>query len=140
MSNNVDKIRTQLKLGIKDYFVNLEKGKTPFVPGKSKIPLAIPPFSWEEVWDSLDSLLSMNTTMDKKVRRFEQLFAKYIGVKYAIMVNSGDAHGYVNRAKVYSSLGKRSQAIADYQKAKAIYWEQTRISEYLKVIVALENL
>lgn len=58
----------------------------------------------------------------------------------AIMVNSGDASGYVNRAKIYNNLGKRSQAIADYQKAKTIYWEQTRISEYLKVIVALENL
>ncbi len=58
----------------------------------------------------------------------------------AIIVNSGDAHGYVNRAKIYINLGKRSEAIADYQKAKVIYWEQTRISEYLKVIVALENL
>lgn len=58
----------------------------------------------------------------------------------AILVNSGDAYGYVNRAKVYISLGKPQEATADYQKAKAIYWEQTRISEYLKVIVALENL
>ena len=58
----------------------------------------------------------------------------------AIIVNSGDAHGYVNRAKIYRGLGKRSEAIADYQNAKVIYWQQTRISEYLKVIVTLENL
>ena len=58
----------------------------------------------------------------------------------AIIVNSGDAHGYVNRAKIYRGLGKHSEAIADYQNAKVIYWQQTRISEYLKVIVALENL
>jgi CDP-6-deoxy-D-xylo-4-hexulose-3-dehydrase len=29
--------------------------------------------------------------MGDKVRRFEKLFAKYIGVKYALMVNSGSS-------------------------------------------------
>ena len=126
MSNNVDKIRTQLKLGIKDYFVNLEKGKTPFVPGKSKIPLAIPPFSWEEVWDSLDSLLSMNTTMDKKVRRFEQLFAKYIGVKYAIMVNSGSSANLLSLSILSNPvLGEKRIKKGDEIITPAVTWATT---------------
>tara|TARA_B110000196_G_C21135792_1_gene661004 strand:+ start:1062 stop:2345 length:1284 start_codon:yes stop_codon:yes gene_type:complete len=87
----MDEIRSQLRIGIKNYFEENEKESDEFISGKSKIPLAIPPYNWEEVWDSLDSLLSMKTTMDKKVKQFEKLFAKYIGVKYAIMVNSGSS-------------------------------------------------
>ena len=41
--------------------------------------------------DSLDSLLKVQTTMGSKVKKFEKQFAKYIGVKYAIMVNSGSS-------------------------------------------------
>ena len=87
----MDKIRSELKENIKNYFRKIEKEKSKFISGKSDIPLAIPPYNWEEVWDSLDSLLSMQTTMGKKVKHFEKLFARYIGVKYAIMVNSGSS-------------------------------------------------
>ena len=58
---------------------------------KTRIPLAVPPYGWEEVWDALDSMLKMKTTMGRKVKLFEKLFAKYIGVKYAVMVNSGSS-------------------------------------------------
>lgn len=58
----------------------------------------------------------------------------------AIRINPGYAGGYVNRGKVYIDLGKRTEAIADYQQAKSLYWQQGRISEYLKVAVALKEL
>jgi len=76
---------------IKEHFRDLEKGRKKFIPGKTKIPLAIPPYSSEEVIDSLDSLLKVQTTMGSKVKKFEKQFARYIGVKYAIMVNSGSS-------------------------------------------------
>ena len=57
----------------------------------NKIPLNIPSYNWEEVTEALDSLLSTYVTMGKKVKAFENLFAEYIGVKYAIMVNSGSS-------------------------------------------------
>ena len=66
-------------------------GKEPFRPGYTRIPLNIPSFGWEEVWEALESLLSTQVTMGRKVRRFETMFAQYIGVKYAIMVNSGSS-------------------------------------------------
>ena len=43
-----------------------------------------------EILNSLDSLLSFNTTMGKKVKQFEELFAKEFGGE-AIMVNSGSS-------------------------------------------------
>ena len=36
-------------------------------------------------------MLKIQTTMGHKVQSFEKLFAKYIGVKYAVMVNSGSS-------------------------------------------------
>ena len=62
-----------------------------FIPGKSRIPLAIPPYGTAEVLESLESLLSMNTTSGEKVSKFEKKFANYIGIKHGIMVNSGSS-------------------------------------------------
>ena len=56
-----------------------------------KISLGYPSYGWEEVYEALESMLEMKTTMGKSVKEFEKLFAKYIGVKYALMVNSGSS-------------------------------------------------
>jgi CDP-4-dehydro-6-deoxyglucose reductase, E1 len=126
MSNNMDKIRSQLKTGIKNYFEKMEKDKDSFISGKSKIPLAIPPYDWKEVWDSLDSLLSMKTTMDKKVKRFEQLFAKYIGVKYAIMVNSGSSANLLALSILSNPvLGEKGIKKGDEIITPAVTWATT---------------
>ncbi len=57
----------------------------------SKVSLGYPSYGWEEVYEALESMLEMKTTMGEKVKKFEKLFAKYIGVKYALMVNSGSS-------------------------------------------------
>jgi CDP-6-deoxy-D-xylo-4-hexulose-3-dehydrase len=72
---------------VKQYFDQLDKSSI----SDAKVPLAIPPYSWEEVCEALDSMLSMKTTMGEKVKKFEESFAKYIGTKYGIMVNSGSS-------------------------------------------------
>ena len=56
-----------------------------------KISLGYPSYGWEEVYEALESMLEMKTTMGEKVKKFEKLFAKYVGVKYALMVNSGSS-------------------------------------------------
>ena len=72
---------------IKDYFEKLKKKQEK----KTKIPLAVPAFGWEEVIEAIDSFLSTQITMGGKVKKFEELFAEYIGVRYATMVNSGSS-------------------------------------------------
>ena len=62
-----------------------------FLPGKTKIEIASPPYSSEEVIEALDSMLKMKTTMGKKVESFEKRFAKYIDRKFSVMVNSGSS-------------------------------------------------
>ena len=80
---------------LKRYFDSVKKNQEQFSDKSPKIPLAIPPYDWEEVNESLDSLLNMQTTMGKKVELFEKKFAKYLGVKYALMVNSGSSANLV---------------------------------------------
>ena len=59
------------------------------VTSQTKIPVAQINYGEPEIQEVLDSLRSGQVTMGAKVRRFEELWAAYIGVKHAIMVNSG---------------------------------------------------
>ena len=74
---------------IKKYFDDQKEEE--FIPGKTKIPLAIPQFGSDEVIESVESLLSTWVTMGKKVRSFESQFKDYVGQKGALMVNSGSS-------------------------------------------------
>jgi CDP-6-deoxy-D-xylo-4-hexulose-3-dehydrase len=84
-----DQVKEQIKNLIKLYY----ETKSPLLhyKGKYRIPLSVPPFDWEEVAEAVDVLLSTYVTMGEKVRKFEELFANYLGSKEAIMVNSGSS-------------------------------------------------
>ena len=73
---------------LQQHFKNTRKE---FIPGKTKIAVASPTFGFAEVNEALDSLLSGWVTMGKKVKKFENDFARYIGTKYSVMVNSGSS-------------------------------------------------
>jgi CDP-4-dehydro-6-deoxyglucose reductase, E1 len=74
---------------VRQYFAG--RKKAPFVAGKTKISLITPSYGAEEVSEAIDSLLTTRVTMGAKVKQFERLFADYIGVKHAVMVNSGSS-------------------------------------------------
>ncbi len=76
---------------IKKHFKNYESKQDDFVPTKSRIPLAIPPYDSDEVIEALESLMSTNVTGGEKVLKFERKFGKYINRKHSIMVNSGSS-------------------------------------------------
>ena len=63
----------------------------PFIPGVTKIPLNVPTYGRAEIDEAIDSLESGWVTMGKKVKRFEEMWAKYIGVEHAVMTNSGSS-------------------------------------------------
>jgi len=79
-----------IKKEIKKIFETQESNRK-FIPGESKIPLAAPSFSYDEVEDALDSMLTTWVTMGKKVNSFEEKFQDYVDSKNAIMVNSGSS-------------------------------------------------
>lgn len=57
-------------------------------------------FSKKDVIEGIKALKSKNITMSKKTKKFEKAFAKYVGAKYATMVNSGS---YANLLSVFVS-------------------------------------
>lgn len=86
--NSEQEIKLKVQELIKRYYSSLEQD---FVPGKTKIPLAIPSFGWEEVWEVLESMLSSKVTMGEKVRQFEVQLAAYLEAKHVVMTNSGSS-------------------------------------------------
>lgn len=88
MSDKV-KLAEEIRRLIQCYFAS--QAAEEFRSGKTRIPLSTPSFGWEEVWEAVDSMLTTRVTMGSKVRRFEEMFAQYVGVKHAIMVNSGSS-------------------------------------------------
>ena len=67
-----------LKIEIEKEFDRINSKKN-FIPGKTKIPLIEPTFGHEEILEALDSMLTTNVTMGKKVRRFEKI-GTYIAI------------------------------------------------------------
>jgi CDP-4-dehydro-6-deoxyglucose reductase, E1 len=85
-----DKVtREKIRKLLKQHFSQVKKER--FIPGKTKIPLNIPSYDWPEVDEAIECFLSTYVVMGKKVKEFEDLFAKYIGVRHAIMVQSGSS-------------------------------------------------
>lgn len=96
---------------IKEHFKKLEKTQSVFNPKTPRIPLAIPPYGWEEVSDALDSLLSLQTTMGKKVEKFENAYSKFIGTKHGVMVNSGSSANLLALSALANSPNQKQRIL-----------------------------
>ena len=120
---------TKIKLAkkiIKNHFLDLERNQRKFVPGKSKIPLAFPPYDAKEVCEALDSMMRLKTTMGNKVRKFESEFAKYVRTKYSIMVNSGSSANLLALSILTNPyLGNKRIKIGDEVITPAVTWPTT---------------
>ena len=71
-----------LKKQIKKYF---EKNKKE----NKNYPLLDDAFSFEDLMKGIEIILSKKITMGEVTHNFENEFAKYLNVKYALMTNSG---------------------------------------------------
>ena len=116
-------IAERMKDLVKEHFSSNQK--EPFVPGKTSIPLAVPTFGWEEVWEAIESLLSTNVTMGDKVREFESLFAQYLGVRHAIMVNSGSSANFLALQVLTNPQFERPLQPGDEVITPAVTWATT---------------
>ena len=62
----------------------------------TKYPLIGDAFSTVDILKGIEVLLSRKLTMSEITRKFEYEFAKYIGAKYALMVNSGSSANLIS--------------------------------------------
>ena len=64
-------------------------------------------FSNEDIICGIEILLSKKITMGDLTKKFEHEFAKYIGSKYALMVNSGSSANLLSTFALINPLKKK---------------------------------
>jgi CDP-6-deoxy-D-xylo-4-hexulose-3-dehydrase len=75
---------------------------TPFEPGKTPVPYGGRVFDEEEMVAGVDALLDFWLTLGREGDRFESELSKYIGVRHALLVNSGSSANLVAFATLTS--------------------------------------
>lgn len=65
------------------------------VTNKGRVNVGWPVYDEKEVLGALDALLELRISQGARVKEFEDKFAKYIGKKYAVAVNSGSSANLV---------------------------------------------
>ena len=90
-----------------------------------RIEMSAPTFGDDEINEAIDSLKSKNVTKGKKCAQFERDFAKYIGSKHAIMVNSGSTANLLMLAAITNPIYKDRIFKGDEIIVPALTWGTT---------------
>jgi CDP-6-deoxy-D-xylo-4-hexulose-3-dehydrase len=72
-------------------FYNSRKINFKFVPGKTKIHYAGRVYDYKEMINLIDASLDFWLTAGKYAKEFEEGLAKYLGIKYCMLTNSGSS-------------------------------------------------
>jgi CDP-4-dehydro-6-deoxyglucose reductase, E1 len=120
MSDRRPALAAQIRALVEQYFAQ------PVPPGREvRLPLHVPSFGADEVNEAIGCLLSTRVTMGEKVRRFETLWAEYLGVAEAVMVNSGSSANLVAAAALVNPAFPRPLAPGDEVIVPAVAWSTT---------------
>lgn len=90
MWNNEEEARNQIKTLVAEYYNQFKKNRAPFNEG-DRISYASRVFDEKEMCALTDATLDFWLTTGRFAERFEKEFAKWIGVKFAHLVNSGSS-------------------------------------------------
>jgi dTDP-4-amino-4,6-dideoxygalactose transaminase len=115
-------LAAQIRALVEQYFAQPAPGPGPDGP---RLPLHVFSYGADEVNEALDCLLSTRVTMGDKVRRFEALWAEYLGVREAVMVNSGSSANLVAAAALVNPAFSRRLAPGDEVIVPAVAWSTT---------------
>ncbi len=75
---------------------------TPFEPGKTPVPYGGRVFDEEEMVAGVEAILDFWLTLGREGDRFELELSKYVGVRHALLVNSGSSANLVAFATLTS--------------------------------------
>src|SRR3990172_7342835 len=115
-------LSARIRALVEQYFA---LGEPPGSRGAAKIPLHVPSYGAEEVNEAIDSLLTTRITMGEKVRRFEALWAEYLGVGNAVMVNSGSSANLIALSVLSNPAFPRRLEPGDEVIVPAVAWSTT---------------
>ncbi len=85
-----EQAKQEILTAVTEYCDRFHNQKKPFEPG-DRINYASRVYDHEEMCNLVDSALEFWLTSGRYTREFEQAFAKYLGVKYCSLVNSGSS-------------------------------------------------
>lgn len=91
--NEAEKIKRDILEKVKEYYqlVHKPQQENTFIPEKSRINYAGRIFNESEMVNLVDSALEFWLTHGHYSQQFEQKLASYLGVKWALLVNSGSS-------------------------------------------------
>src|ERR1700676_4008391 len=90
MKTRADEIREQILALVAEYY-DEPFPATPFQPDLMPVPVAGRVFDATELQSLVDSSLDFWLTTGRFARQFEKEFARFFGVREAILVNSGSS-------------------------------------------------
>jgi len=88
--SRADELRNQIRAMVCAYFHEAFPPQQ-FIPGKTSVPVSGRVFDEEEIQLLVDSSLDFWLTTGRFADQFEREFAKFIGVREAVLVNSGSS-------------------------------------------------
>jgi CDP-6-deoxy-D-xylo-4-hexulose-3-dehydrase len=113
MSERSEQIRKQIRDLVGEYHSEAFAPKS-FFPGASPVPVSGKVFDAEELQLLVDSSLDFWLTTGRFAAQFEREFAKFVGVRHAILVNSGSSANLVAVSALTSpKLGDRRLVAGD---------------------------
>ncbi|MCP4649282.1 MAG: lipopolysaccharide biosynthesis protein RfbH [PVC group bacterium] len=105
---NDSKLRRKILGDVKKFYLE-QKGKDKFVPGKSRVPYAGRVFDEKELVDLVDSSLDFWLTAGRYAQKLEKQLADFLGVKHALLVNSGSSANLLAVSALTSPLLKKKR-------------------------------
>jgi CDP-6-deoxy-D-xylo-4-hexulose-3-dehydrase len=106
MSKHADEIRTQIIELVRQYYAAAFPARA-FVPGETPIPYAGRIFDDDELTQLVQASLDFWLTTGRFADQFEREFARFWGLRYALLVNSGSSANLLALAALTSpKLGK----------------------------------
>ncbi|MDZ4655338.1 MAG: lipopolysaccharide biosynthesis protein RfbH [Coriobacteriia bacterium] len=107
-TDRAGQIRQQILALTREYYTEQFAEKPAFVPGQSRVAYGGRVFDEREIVNLVDSSLEFWLTYGRYSKRFEQGLAEYLGIKYALLVNSGSSANLLAFAVLTSErLGDR---------------------------------
>lgn len=106
-----DELRAEILAKTAEYYklVHEPKQNAEFVPGKSRVNYAGRVFDEKEMTNLVDSALEFWLTYGQWSKKFEQGLAEYLGVRFALLVNSGSSANLLAFSTLTSPLLKERQ-------------------------------
>ena len=87
-----------------------------------KYPLLEKGFTTEDIIKGIEVLLSKKITMSEITKKFEHTFSKFVGSKYALMVNSGSSANLLSAFALVNPRKKNKLKPGDKFIIPAICW------------------